>query len=46
MAGFLCYDCEGLIPGGAYTWRGLIIFGILRYHFDRKGTQLYSSTFF
>ena len=21
--GFLCYDFEGLIFGGAYTWRGL-----------------------
>ena len=23
MEGFLCYDFEGLIFGGAYTWRGV-----------------------
>ena len=32
--GFLRYDFEGLIFGGAYTWRGFymegLIFGILR----------------
>lgn len=29
MEGFLCYEFEGFIFGGAYTWVG-IIFGILR----------------
>ena len=34
MEGFLCYQFGELIFGGAYTWRGLymegLIFGILR----------------
>ena len=30
MEGFSRYDFGGLIFGGAYTWEGLIIFGILR----------------
>ena len=33
--GFLCYEFEGLMFGGAYIWRGLymegLIFGILRW---------------
>ena len=31
--GFLRYDFEGLIFGGAYTWRGLFS-GILRYDYN------------
>ena len=34
--GFLCYEFEGFIFGGAYTWGEGGIFGILRYLFNRK----------
>ena len=33
---FLCYEFEGFIFGGAYTWGEGGIFGILRYLFNRK----------
>ena len=34
MEGFLCFKFEGLIFGGAYTWKGLFseFYGMLSWH--------------